>query len=60
MQIEYVAGVCLTSRRSLEQQGQGTVSGGMFAQVIIYHQYIFSVFHPLLADGAARIGSNIL
>ena len=60
MQIEYVTRICLTSRRSLEQQGKCTVSSGMFAQIVIYHQHILAVLHPLFTDGTARIRSYVL
>ena len=60
MQIENVARVCLTSGRTVKQQRECTVSHGMLGQIIINDQNILALMHEELADGAARIGGNIL
>ena len=60
MQVEYVTGICFTSGRTTKEQGECTVCSSMFAQVIIYHQYVFSVLHPLLTDRTTGIRSDIL
>ena len=60
MQVEYVSGICLTSRGSSQKKGQGTVCLGMLGQIIINDENVLSFLHPFLTDGAARIGCDVL
>ena len=50
MQIEYITWISLTSRRTLQQQGQGSIGHCMLGQVIIYDQYILTSVHKELCQ----------
>lgn len=44
MQIEYIAGICFTSRRAANQQRKCAVSNGVFAQIIVNNENILALF----------------
>merc|ERR1712230_291971 len=54
VQVEDIAGVGLTSRRTAEQQGHLTVSNGLLGQVVVDHDSVLAVISEVLTDGAAR------
>ena len=60
MKIEYVAGVSLTSGRTLEEQRKCSVSHSVLGQVIIYYECVLALFHEVFTHGASRIGSDVL
>ncbi len=60
MQIENVAGVGFASGRTVQQQRECTVSHRVLGKVIINDQHVLALVHEKLADGAARIGRDIL
>ena len=60
MQIEYIARICFTSRRTLQQQRHRTVRDRMFRKIVVDDQNILALFHPLFADRTPRIGRNVL
>ena len=60
MQIEDVAGVSLTSRRTADQQRQGAVSDSVLGQVIVDDKDVLALVHEVFAHGAAGVGSDIL
>ena len=53
MQVEHIARVCLAARRAAQQQGDGTVCLGLLGQVIVDHQDVLALVHPVLAQGGA-------
>ena len=53
MQIENIARICLTSRRTTQQQRDLTIGHGLLRQVVVYHQRIASRITEILADGGA-------
>ena len=59
VQIENIAGVCFASGRSLEQQRDLAVSGGLLAQVVVYDKNILAVVHEVLAHCSTGIRSDI-
>ena len=59
MQVENIAGVCFASGRSLEQQRDLAVSGGLLAQVVVYDKNILAVVHEVLAHCSTGIRSDI-
>ena len=60
VQVENVAGVSFTSRRTADQQRQGTVSNSVLGQVIIDDEDMLALLHEVLAHGAACVGGDIL
>ena len=60
MQVKDIAGVSLTSRRTADQQRQGTVSHGVLGQVIVDDQDVLALMHEVLAHGTAGVGCDIL
>ena len=60
MQVEHVAGVCLASRRTADQQRQGTVSHCVLGQVVIDHQHMLALVHEVFAHRTAGIGCDVL
>ena len=50
MQIEYVTGVCFTSRRTTEQKGHSTICYGMLRKVIINNEDIFTLMHEIFCN----------
>ena len=60
MQVKDIAGVSLTSRRTADQQRQGTVSHSVLGQVIVDDQDVLALMHEVLAHGTAGVGCDIL
>ena len=60
MQIEYVARVCFTSGRTVQQQRKGAVSHRMLGQVVINNEHVLALVHEIFADRAARVRRDIL
>ena len=59
MQVEYIAGVCFSSGRSLEQQRKLTVSGGLLAEVVVYYEDISALVHEVFAHCGAGVGCDV-
>ena len=60
MQVEHVTRIRLPARRTAHEQGDFTVGPGVLGEVVVYHQHIFALLHEFLADGAARVGRQVL
>ena len=60
VQVEDVTRISLTTRRTAQQQGDLPVSPGLFGQVVIDDQCIFTAIPEVLAHGAACIGGDVL
>ncbi|EOC62964.1 hypothetical protein NM90_2208 [Neisseria meningitidis NM90] len=60
VQVEYIARICFTTRRTAQQQGNLTVCNGLFRQVIIYDQRIFTAVTEEFAHGTTGVRSDIL
>jgi hypothetical protein len=60
VQVEHVAGVGLAARRAAQQQRQLTVGLGLLGEVVVHHQRVLAVVHPVLADGAAGVRGEVL
>ena len=60
VQVEHVAGVGLAARRAAQQQRDGAVGLGLLGQVVEDDQDVLAVIHPVLADGRAGVGRDVL
>ena len=60
VQVEDVAGVGLAARRAAQQQRHGAVGLGLLGQVVEDDQDVLAVVHPVLADGRAGVGREVL
>ena len=60
VQVEDVAGVGLATRRAAQQQRHGAVGLGLLGQVVEDDQDVLAVVHPVLADGRAGVGREVL
>ena len=60
MQIEYVARICFTSRRTAEQKGHRTISYGVLGEVIIYNEDVFALVHEIFTDSYTGVRCKIL
>ena len=60
VQVEDVARVGLTTRRAAQQQRHGAVGLGLLGQVVEDDQDVLAVVHPVLADGRAGVGREVL
>src|SRR5919107_3712843 len=60
MQVEHVARVSLTPRRPPEQQGDFAVGRGVLRQVVVDGQDVPAAVAEVLADGRARVRSEVL
>ena len=60
VQVEDVARVGLASRRAAQQQRHGAVGLGLLGQVVEDDQDVLAVVHPVLADGRAGVGGEVL
>ncbi len=60
MQVENVARVRLTSGRPAEQQRELAVRLGLFRQVVVDHEGVLAVLHPVLPDRATGVGGEVL
>ena len=59
MQIKDVAGVGLAARRTAQQQRQFTVGAGVAGEIIVDHQAVAPLAHPVFANGTAGVGGEI-
>ena len=59
VQVENIAGVCFASGRSLKQQRNFTISGGLLAQVIVYYENVLAVVHEVFAHCSACVRRDI-
>ena len=55
MEIKDVAGVRLAARRTAQQKRNLAVRFGLLGKVVVDHEGVFAVLHPLLANGAAGV-----
>ncbi len=60
MQIEDIARICFTSRRTLEQQRKGTVSDRVLGEIIVDDEDILALIGEILAHRAAGIRRDVL
>ena len=60
VQVEDVAGVGLAARRAAQQQRHGAVGLGLLGQVVEDDQDVLALVHPVLADGRAGVGREVL
>ena len=60
MQIEYIARISLTARRTLQQKRQRTVSNRMLGQIVVNDQYVLALMHEKLCHSCTGIGRDIL
>ena len=60
VQVEDVAGVGLAARRATQQQRHGAVRLGLLGQVVEDDQDVLALVHPVLADGRAGVGGEVL
>ena len=60
MQIEDIARVGFSSRRPSQQQRKRTVGNRMLAEIVVDDQNVFTPVHPIFADAAAGIRSDVL
>ena len=60
MEVEHVAGVGLAARRAAQQQRQLTVGVGLLGEVVVHHERVLAVVHPVLTDRAAGVGGEVL
>ena len=60
VQVEDVAGVGLAARRAAQQQRHGAVGLGLLGQVVEDDQDVLALVHPVLADGRAGVGGQVL
>src|SRR6187200_2404062 len=60
VQVEHVAGVGLAARRAAQQQGHRAVGLGLLRQVVEDDEDVLALVHPVLADGRAGVGSEVL
>jgi hypothetical protein len=60
VQVEDVAGVGLAARRAAQQQRHGAVGLGLLGQVVEDDEHVLALVHPVLADGRAGVGREVL
>src|SRR3954447_5661805 len=60
VQVEDVARVGLAARRAAQQQGDSAVGLGLLGQVVEDDQDVLALVHPVLADGRAGVGGDVL
>ena len=60
VQVEHVARVGLAARGAAQQQGHRAVGLGLLGEVVEDDQDVLAVVHPVLADGRAGVGSEVL
>ena len=60
MQVEDVARVGLAARRAAQQQRHRAVGLGLLGQVVEHDQDVLALVHPVLADGRAGVGGEVL
>jgi hypothetical protein len=60
VQVEDITGVCLTSRRPPQQQGDLAVSPSLFGEVVVNDQRVLASIAEVLAHRATGVGCNEL
>ena len=60
VQVEDVTRVGLAARRAAQQQRHGAVGVGLLRQVVEDDQDVLALVHPVLADGRAGVGREVL
>ena len=60
MEIEYVARICFTARRSANQERKRTICYRVFGKIVINNKNVFTFIHKILAHRTTGIRSNIL
>jgi hypothetical protein len=59
MQVEHVARVGLTSGRPPKQQGDRSIGVGLFGQVVIDHEGVLPLLHPVGPHGGPRVWGDV-
>ena len=59
MQVEHVAGVCLTARWAAQQQRHLTVRLSLLGEVVVHDECVFGILHPVLTHGATGVGRQV-
>ncbi len=60
VQVEDVTGVRLAARRAAQQERHGAVGLGLLRQVVEHDEDVLALVHPVLADGRAGVGRQVL
>src|SRR5665811_2012386 len=60
VQVEHIARVRLAPRRAAQQQGDRAIRLGLLGQVVEDDEHMLAVVHPVLADGRAGVGGEVL
>jgi hypothetical protein len=60
VEVEHVAGVGLAAGRAAQQQGDLAVGLGLLGEVVEDDQGVLALVHPVLADGRAGVGGDVL
>ena len=60
MQIENIARICFTARRTTEQERHLTICPGLLREVIENDQRILAFFQEILAHRGTRVGGDVL
>ena len=60
MQIEYIARIGFSSRRSFEQQRHCAISDRVLGKIIVNDQYVLALIHKMLRHRAACVWRDVL
>ncbi len=60
MQVEDIARIGLTTRRTPQQQGDLSIGPGLLGQVVVDNQGVFALVAKVFAHGAAGVGGDVL
>ena len=60
MQIENIARVRFSARRTFQKQAHGAVSDGVLAEIVIYDEHVIAIVHEFLGNSTARIRRDVL
>ena len=60
MEVENVARVGFTSGRTADKQRESAVGDGVLREVVVYNENVLPAVHEIFADGAARVGGDVL
>src|SRR5699024_4885622 len=60
VQVEHIARVGLTARRTTQEQRHGAVGFGLLRQIVEDDEDVLAVIHPVLTDSRAGVGSEVL
>ena len=55
MEVENVSGVCFTSRRSADEEGERSVSHGVLREVVVDYENVLALRHEVFRDSAAGV-----